>query len=260
MIAPHAPMALRVGDDILHPHPQTLSEAELRQMASLALLRLAAIDDGLLPADDPSPQDGVLSEAAADAIDQWLDQHIQVPEPDEQACRRFHAAHPARYAQGEQVLARHILFAVTEGVDIQALRQRAEQVLVAVRADTDAFEAQARALSNCPSAKKGGRLGWLRAGDCAPELARELFAQDAVAAHVGVLPRLVHSRHGLHIVDIQSRQAGVTVPCEMVRDAVSQALRQQSFATAVRQACAVLAVRHGVEGADIDTATSALLQ
>ena len=260
MSSSSAALNLRVGDDVLHTNPQTLTVAQRRQMASLALLRLAAIEDGLLSAEDPPPQDGVLSEAAAGAIDCWLDQHVQVPEPDEQACRRFHAAHPERYAQGEQVLARHILFAVTDGVDIQALRQRAEQVLLAVRADTDAFEAQARALSNCPTAKEGGRLGWLRADDCAPEFARELFAQDAPVAHVGVLPRLVHSRHGLHIVDVQSRQAGVSLPFEMVKDAVSQALRQQSFATALRQTCALLAARHGVEGADIDAAGSPLLQ
>jgi peptidyl-prolyl cis-trans isomerase C len=68
----------------------------------------------------------VLSEAAADAIDQWLERHLSVPEPDEAACRR-HAAHRARYAVGERVQVRHILFAVTPGTDVKALRLRAER-------------------------------------------------------------------------------------------------------------------------------------
>lgn len=251
---------LRVGDDVLHPQPDQLTEAERRQLASLALLRLAAIEDGLLSVDDPVPSDGVLSEAAADAIDRWLDQAIQVPDPDEAACRRFHAAHPARHAQGERVQARHILFAVTPGVDVQALRQRAEQVLVSVRADPDTFAEQARSSSNCPSGEQGGELGWLDAKDCAPEFARELFGQDEAQAHIGVLPRLVHSRFGLHVVEVQAREAGVQPAFEQVQEAVAQSLRQQAFATALKQACAVLAARHEVEGADLDAAASPLLQ
>lgn len=251
---------LRVGDDILHPHPEQLTEAERRQVASLALLRLAAIEAGLLSSDDPAPQDGVMSEAAADAIDQWLEQSIQVPDPDEQACRRYHAAHRAKYSQGERVRARHILMAVTDGVDIQALRQRAEQMLIAVRADPDSFAEQARTQSNCPSGEQGGELGWLDAADCAPEFARELFGQDESQAHIGVLPRLVHSRFGLHVVEVQERIAGVMQPFEVVREAVAQTLRQQTFTTAVKQACSLLAARHEVEGADIDAAASPLLQ
>jgi peptidyl-prolyl cis-trans isomerase C len=257
-LAPTRP--LRVGDDVLHPQPEQLTEAERRQLASLALLRLAAIEDGLLASDDPPPRDGVISEAAADAIDRWLDQAIQVPDPDEAACRRFHAAHPARYAQGERVQARHILFAVTPGVDVQALRQRAEQALLAVRSAPETFAEQARTTSNCPSGEQGGELGWLNAGDCAPEFARELFGQDDAQAHIGVLPRLVHSRFGLHVVEVQAREVGVRPAFEQVQEAVAQALRQQAFATALKQACAVLAARHEVEGADLDAAASPLLQ
>lgn len=258
--AASAARPLRVGDALLHPQPEQLNEAERRQLASLALLRLAAIEDGLLSADDPPPSDGVISEAAADAIDRWLEQAIQVPDPDEAACRRFFAAHPARYAQGERVQARHILFAVTPGVDVQALRQRAEQVLVAVRAAPETFAEVARTTSNCPSGEQGGELGWLRAEDCAPEFARELFGQDEAQAHIGVLPRLVHSRFGLHVVEVQARQTGVQPAFEQVQEAVAQSLRQQAFATALKQACAVLAARHEVVGADLDAATSPLLQ
>ncbi len=258
--AASAERPLRVGDDLLHPQPEQLNEAERRQLASLALLRLASIEDGLLDADDPPPSDGVISEAAADAIDRWLEQAIQVPEPDEAACRRFFAAHPARYAQGERVQARHILFAVTPGVDVQALRLRAEQVLLGVRAAPETFAEQARATSNCPSGEQGGELGWLSAEDCAPEFARELFGQDEVQAHIGVLPRLVHSRFGLHVVEVQAREAGVQPAFEQVQQAVAQSLRQQAFATALKQACAVLAARHEVEGADLDAAASPLLQ
>jgi peptidyl-prolyl cis-trans isomerase C len=258
--SPSPATALRVGEHTLHAQPEALSDTERRQIASLALLRLAAIDDGLLHPDDPPPQDGVLSEAAANAIDQWLDAHITVPDPDEAACRRFHAAHAARYAQGERIQARHILFAVTDGVPIQQLRQRAEQALLSVRTAPETFAEQAQALSNCPTGAQGGTLGWLNPEDCAPEFARALFGQDESQAHVGVLPQLLHSRFGLHVVEVLARQPGTQPPFEAVHAAVAQALRQQSFATALRQACAVLAARHGVEGADLDAADSPLMQ
>jgi peptidyl-prolyl cis-trans isomerase C len=202
---------------------------------------------------------GAISEAAGTAIEAWLDAELQLPEPSEEACRRYHAAHLSRYAQGEQVQARHVLFAVTPGVDVNALRQRAEACLLDVRCaapGTDRFAEVAASTSNCPSGAQGGALGWLTTQDIAPELANELFGHT----EVGVLPRLVHSRFGLHVVEVLARQAGTQPPFEAVHAAVAQSLRQHSFATALRQALQVLAGQADVQGVDLDAATSPLLQ
>ncbi|MBV8618747.1 MAG: peptidylprolyl isomerase [Curvibacter sp.] len=254
------PTPLAVAGQRLDHDRSDLGEAERHQRARLALLRLAALEDGLLPASDPPPHDGVLSEAAADAIEQWLERHLQVPEPDEAACRRYHAAHRARYALDERVQARHILFAVTPGTDVVALRGRAEQALLLLRAEPGRFAEQAAALSNCPSGAQGGELGWLGQADCAPEFARELLGQDAERAHVGVLPRLVHSRFGLHVVEVLAREPGRQPEFEQVREAVAQALRQQAWVTALRQQLMRLAARWPVEGVALEQADSALMQ
>jgi peptidyl-prolyl cis-trans isomerase C len=164
-----------------------------------------------------------------------------VPEPDEAACRRHHAAQPARYAIGERARLRHVLFAVTPGVEVAALRSRAEACLIDLRAagsERDARFAQAaRELSNCPSGADGGDLGWLRAEDCAPEFAREVFCGPA---EIGVLPRLVHSRFGLHVVEVLQREAGTTPPFEAVQPVLAQALRQQAWLSALQQYLRVL--------------------
>ncbi|HEX5357602.1 MAG TPA: peptidylprolyl isomerase [Aquabacterium sp.] len=254
------PVVLRVGAVVLAEDAEALNDTEKRQRASLELLRQAAMASGLLPADDAPPEDGVISEAAAEAIDRYLLEQVKVPEPDEAACRRYHAAHASQYAIGEKVQARHILFAVTPGVDVQALRLRAEQALLDVRADPRRFADSARELSNCPTGEKGGDLGWLSASDCAPEFAKELFAQDEVQAHVGVLPRLVHSRFGLHVVEVLARQPGQLQPYEVVSQAVAQALRQQAWITALRQTMRVLASRWDVQGVDLEAAASPLMQ
>jgi len=160
---------------------------------------------------------------------------------------------------GERAHLRHILFAVTPGVDVVALRKRAEGALLDVRshgAGEDPFPEAARTLSNCPSGQDGGALGWLGRQDCAPEFAREIFGQS----DVGVLPRLVHSRFGLHVVEVLQREAGTEQPFEAVQGAIAMTLRQQSYVTALRQYLALLAGQAEIEGVDLDAADTPLVQ
>ncbi len=256
-VAPPVAIA-RVNGQPLQRAEETLGEDELRQRACTELLRQAAQRAGLLAAED-SAADGVPSEAAAEAIEQLLEQSLQIPEPSEEACRRHHAAHAARYRIGERAHVRHILFAVTPGVDVVALRKRAEHALLEVRSHDgtgDPFIEAARTLSNCPSGAEGGELGWLTAQDCAPEFAREIFGRT----DVGVLPRLVHSRFGLHVVDVRQREAGVDQPFESVHGAVAMTLRQQTYVTALRQYLALLAGQAVLEGVELDAADTPLVQ
>lgn len=250
----------RVAGVPLHRAGEALPEGELRQRACTELLRQAAQQAGLLAADDPPPQDGVISDAAARAIEAYLEREIRVPEPGDEACRRHFDAHAARYAQGERVQLRHVLFAVTPGVDVNALRRRAEACLLDLRnptaAEGDRFPDVARTTSNCPSGADGGLLGWLTREDCAPEFAAEVFGHP----EVGVLPRLVHSRFGLHVVEVLAREGGVLPDFKAVRPAVAQALRQQGFATGLRQLLQLLAGQTAVEGVDLDRAATPLVQ
>jgi peptidyl-prolyl cis-trans isomerase C len=183
-----------------------------------------------------------------------------VPAPSEEACRRHHAAHEAAYRTGERLRVRHILFAVMPGVDVVALRKRAEMAMLEARcfdgSASSEFESMARRLSNCPSGAAGGDLGWLTSADCAPELARELFGRN----EVGVLPRLVHSRFGLHVVEVLERKPGLQQAFEAVRGAVEAALRQQAFVAAMRHFLQVLAGDARLEGVDLDAARSPLVQ
>ncbi len=255
------PALARINEVPLNNAAEVLDSGELRQRACTELLRQAAIGAGLLPTNDPLPAAGVISEAAAQAIEALLERELAVPEPSEAACRRHFAAHAARHAVGERVQLRHVLFAVTPGVDVTALRQRAEACLIDLRArgadeSGDRFAAAARTLSNCPSGADGGALGWLTAADCAPEFAREIFGQ----AGVGVLARLVHSRFGLHVVEVLAREPGIQPAFEAVRGAVAQSLRQLAFATALRQYLLVLAAAARVEGVALDQADTPLVQ
>jgi peptidyl-prolyl cis-trans isomerase C len=114
--------------------------------------------------------------------------------------------------------------------------------------------ARARELSNCPSGAEGGELGWLVPGDCAPEFARELFGQA-----IGVLPRLVHSRFGLHVVEVLAREparAPLSRPCVRRR----LALQQQTLVTALQQYLRILAGAGGLEGVALEGSDTPLVQ
>lgn len=229
-----------------------LDATTLRRRAHVELLRQSAVAAGLLADETTEPgwDPAWPTEAATQAIEALLAQTLEAPEPDEASCRRWFEANPAAFAQGERVLARHVLFAVLPGVDVAALRARAEACLLSLRApgpgEGDRFAAEAGRLSNCPSGSAGGTLGWLAAGDCAPEFARELFGH----AEVGVLPRIVTSRHGLHVVEVLAREPGAVPDYEAVRDAVRARLARQRWTQAVQarlQALAEAAVLEHVE-------------
>ena len=254
-----APVVASVNGVALNAPLEALLPEELRQRACTELLRQAAQRTGLLPESDAPSADGVISEAAAVAIEALLERELALPEPSEEACRRHHAAHEAGYRTGERVRARHILFAVTPGVNVVALRKRAEAALLEVRChdgkSADLFAKVASELSNCPTGAQGGDLGWLGEGDCASEFARELFGH----AEVGVLPRLVHSRFGLHVVEVLEREPGVQQSFESVRGAVAMALRQQAYVTALRQYLQLLTGAAAIQGVELDAAATPLV-
>lgn len=241
---------------------ELISLEELRQRVCTELLRQEAQRAGLLADSDLPLAGGLLGEPALAAIDSLVEAAVDLPDPDDEACRRDYAAHEQLYRKGQRLKLRHILFAVTEGVDVTALRKRAEHALLEVRCSdgnadgADVFADTANKLSNCPSGQFGGALGWLTAEDCAPEFASTVFGN----ATVGVLPQLVHSRFGLHVVQVQARESGKLQPFDAVHGAVKASLRQRAFAVAIRHYIQQLAAEAQIDGAELNMGGNELMQ
>lgn len=243
----------------LHEPGERLAEEDLRERAWAELLRQEAVRNGRLPAHGRLESPGISNGDEA-VIHAMLAEAVPLRQPSEDECARYYAAHQQSYTQGRAARVRHILFAVTEGVDVQALGKRAEQALLELLhkdAPATRFAELARELSNCPSAAEDGELGWIRPEECAPELVASFFDPQGAT---GLQPRLVHSRYGFHVVDVQERRAGTPVPYAQVRDRIAMDLAQRSRATALHQYIRLLAGRALVEGVELEAAETPLVQ
>lgn len=215
--------------------------------------RLAAIRALLLARAAVLGLDGADEESRIEAL---LDREVAVPEPTEAECRRFYDNHPDLFTAGELVAVRHVLFAVVPGTPVDALARTAEKALAEVRADPERFADVARQFSNCPSGQHGGNLGQLQRGETVPEFEQAVFAAEAT----GVLPRLVNTRYGFHIVCLDDHVPGHRVPFEAVRDQVAANLAERVRAKALVQYVRILAAEAGVDALPFAAVSSPLLQ
>jgi peptidyl-prolyl cis-trans isomerase C len=192
----------------------------------------------------------------AQAIERLLDRDVVTPEPTDEECSRYYALHSEEFTSGERVFARHILFAVTPGAPVALIRAQAEKTLEQLRREPSRFAELAASCSNCPSAAQGGDLGQLGRGECVPEFEQALFAGRGT----GVLPQLVNTRFGFHVVAIDQRVPGQRVPYDSVRERIAAQLYAAAQETALRQYAQRLAFEAGVEVPGLQSAHSPLVQ
>ncbi|MBI4203528.1 MAG: peptidylprolyl isomerase [Betaproteobacteria bacterium] len=189
-------------------------------------------------------------------IERLLEREAPIPEPSAEECRRFYETHRDRFRSGDIVEAAHILFAVTANAPVEAIRGQAEATLKQVRAAPGQFAELASTLSNCPSGAQGGNLGQLQRGDSVPEFDAALFGSAAT----GILPQLVRTRYGFHIVNVARRLAGRELDFEAARQRIAEDLRARAQAKALEQYVRLLAAQARIEGIDLGAATSPLLR
>ena len=224
-----------------HASPQAAAVREL--------LRQRAVAAGLAAAE-------ATGDEADAAIERLLEKEIATPEPGEEECRRYYDAHSAEFTSGELAFARHILFQVTPGAPVPAIRAKAELTLADLAKDSSKFELLARELSNCPSGEQGGNLGQLGRGETVPEFEQALFN----GAYTGIYPQLVKTRFGFHILAVDRREPGRQLPFEATRTRIAQRLRERVLNKALHQYARLLAADAQIEGVDLDAARTPLLR
>ena len=214
------------------------------------LLRQRAVTVGVLLADTDD------DDAVSAAIERLLADEVTVPSPTDAECRRYYESHLKEFQSGDLVYARHILFQITPSVSVPEIRARAERALSELLAQPDRFAAMARELSNCPSGQQDGNLGQIGRGETVPEFERALFRLGAS----GILPELVKTRHGFHIVAVDQSIPGKTLPFDAIRDQIAEQLKASVEERALKQYVSILAGQAEVVGVDLAGVQTPLVQ
>ncbi len=252
---PHAAIAREVQNHAAESSKAAWEEAtRALVIRELLLQRARTLDLVALPL----VQDGARETDEEALIRLLLESEVSTPSADEAICRRYYDSHQARFRSPDLFEPAHILFkARREDADAygKALAQ-AEAVLAQLLKHPDRFEALARGLSDCPSATEGGRLGQVVRGDTTAE-----FETFLVALAPGQLcPTPVCTRYGVHLLRLDRRSEGETLPFEAVRDRIAAYLEERTWRRAVAQYIALVAGQAQITGFDLPAATSPLVQ
>lgn len=153
--------------------------------------------------------------------------------------RAAYAQNSAEYSVGEQVRARHILVKTDGGLDLEAARAKAERLLAQVKSGAD-FAKLARENSDDPGSKtSGGDLGFFARGQMVQEFDAAAFA----AADGEVVPTLVRTQFGFHIIQTLEHRAASQRPFEEVAAQIKAKLAAARADTAAEARAKELATR-----------------
>ncbi|MHB0776073.1 peptidylprolyl isomerase [Halomonas sp. WWR20] len=179
-----------------------------------------------------------------------LERQLQPATAREEECRRYYEGHIARFRTPDLFEASHILIE-PEGDKEKAwinAQTRAQTIATEVGDDPAAFAAAAREFSNCPTAHQDGSLGQVRRGELVAIVQEALEALDE-----GTTAREpVRSRHGWHVLRLQRRIEGRTLPFDMVKDKIADMLEARAWAVTATRYAADLVASAEIEGVLIE--------
>ncbi len=236
--------------------PQQAWEAAAQALAIRALLAQRAAALGI--AATPRSEDGLRETEQEALIRALLEAELRTPTADEASCRRYYEANPARFRSPDLFEPLHILFQADrrDAAAYATALARAEAALAELQAAPERFEDLARAVSDCPSAAAGGRLGQVARGDTTPEF-------EAALRHLPpgqLYPSPVQTRYGVHVLRLDRKVEGGPLPFDQVRARIAAYLEQSAWRRAAAQYLSLLAGEATIAGCDLRAATSPLVQ
>jgi peptidyl-prolyl cis-trans isomerase C len=181
-----------------------------------------------------------------------VEREVAVPEPDDAVCRRYYENNNARFRSPDIYEASHILFAAipSDGKAYAQARADAEAVLATLRENPEAFATLAQAYSGCSSGAQGGNLGQLTIDQVTPEFGdalEEIAPGDLCAGPVS-------TRYGFHVIRLDRKHEGRTLPYEAVAERIADYLRESVRRRADAQYIARLVSAADIQGVALEGA------
>jgi peptidyl-prolyl cis-trans isomerase C len=149
----------------------------------------------------------------------------------------FYKANPEKFQAPERVRASHILL-VTAPTDGEDVKEQKRRKLEGIKAEIDTgadFAELARKHSNCPSAQRGGDLGYFSRNQMVKP-----FEEAAFGLEPGTVSDIVETRFGFHLIKTIDRQEASLTPLEQAQDKIKAFLLGQKHQEMTNQYVAKL--------------------
>lgn len=164
-------------------------------------------------------------------VEEYLEKNAKVSEKDMEA---FYKENQAQFVEAESVNASHILLKD---------EAKAKQILAEAQKPGADFGELAKQHSEEPgAANRGGKLGDFGRGQMVPE-----FEKAAFEGSIGVVPNLVQTKFGHHILKINSKTPARTVPYAEVKEQIAHALENRAKGDALEKLVKELELKHAVK-------------
>ncbi len=173
---------------------QDLTEKKLREIISRAMIIRQMIEVKIEPTAEPVADEAVAS---------------------------FYEENKGGFVESEKVDARHILIKVAPDASDEEkdyAKKEMENILKEIRDGAD-FAELAKKNSQCPSAPKGGELGYFTRGQMVKS-----FEDAAFALQPGEVSDVVETRFGYHIILVQNKEPKKQLGLEEVAEQIKAAL------------------------------------
>lgn len=245
-----------IAQEIQH-HPADDGEKAWQEAARALALRELLLQEahrqGLHAA--PEVDEAGRCETEEDAIVRaLLERQLQPATAGEEECRRYYEGHIARFRTPDLFEASHIL--IEPGSNNEQAwtdaRARARTIAAEVGDNLRAFAAAAREFSQCPTAHQDGSLGQVRRGELVTTVQKALEA--LAEGTTGREP--VCSQHGWHVLRLQRRIKGRTLPFDRVKDKIADMLEARAWAVAATRYATELAASAKIEGVLIEPSSA----
>jgi peptidyl-prolyl cis-trans isomerase C len=165
-------------------------------------------------------------------LDSQLSGKINITEDD---ARKFYDENPKQFEMGDQVRASHILIKpiFTKGEDPNkakaAAKAKVQELLTKIKSGAN-FAQLAMSNSMCPSAPKGGDLGFFPKGKWTAE-----FDKVAFELAVGQISNIVETEYGYHIIRVTDHKEAHVLSFDEVKDTLIINLTAQKKAELTKE-------------------------
>ncbi len=251
---PHAEVAAEVQN---HSAPKGKPGIAWRKAANAVAMRTLLLQEARRRGLRPEPAEvgpGRFETDEEALIRGLLDAAFEFATPDEAAIRAEWEKDPDRFRAPPLWEVSHILVACDprDETACRKAQDRAAELTARALADPSAFARIAAEASDCGSRASGGALGQVGPGDTVPEFEAALrrLAEGEITADP------VLTRHGWHIIRMDALAEGSTLPFDIVRPRIAEAMEKAAWASAARAFVEGLVAASAISGADLSRSLS----